>query len=91
MDDDKLEQGQEQEQEPEATPEPEQERYSNDDEIEMLRKIESLMSGLIDKVDALTSMLVEMDSGSVVDEAVEEVAEESIDDALDLDDIDLSL
>lgn len=87
MDEDKLEQ----EQEPTQEQEPEQERYANDDEIEMLRKLESLMSGLVDKVDALTSMIVEMDSGSVVDEAIEEVAEDSIDDVLNLDDIDLSL
>ena len=69
------------------------EDYVNDDEIEMLRSIESRFTALEDKLDNVLSMMV--DSGAIIQDSVETISEEEKedynDDFINIDDMDLSL
>lgn len=67
--------------------------YVNDDEIEMLRKLEKQINMLSDKVDSVLSMQV--DSGAIVQDSVDEISESEkagyADDFINIDEMDLSL
>ena len=67
--------------------------YVNDDEIEMLRKIEERLNGFDEKLDNVISMIV--DSGAIIQDSVDEVfedsAEEYDEDFINIDAMDLSL
>ena len=69
------------------------EAYVNDDEVEMLRKLEKSVAMLSDKVDSILSMQV--DSGALVQDSVEEITENERkdyeDDFINIDEMDLSL
>ena len=69
------------------------EDYVNDDEIEMLRSIESRFTALEDKLDNVLSMMV--DSGAIIQDSVDTISEEEKedyrDDFINIDDMDLSL
>lgn len=67
--------------------------YVNDDEIEMLRSIESRFTALEDKLDNVLSMMV--DSGAIIQDSVDTISEEEKedynDDFINIDEMDLSL
>lgn len=67
--------------------------YVNDDEIEMLRSIESRFTALEDKLDNVLSMMV--DSGAIIQDSIETISEEEKedynDDFINIDEMDLSL
>ena len=99
MDEDKREDYEEKETENENIREEEtkdeirDEDYVNDDEIEMLRKIEERFSSLEEKLDNAISMMV--DSGAIIqdsiDPVIEEGAEDYDDDFINIDKMDLAL
>ena len=67
--------------------------YVNDDEVEMLRNIESRFTSLESKLDNVLSMMV--DSGAIIQDSVETISEEEKedynDDFINIDEMDLSL
>ena len=100
MDEDKREEV-EQEEETENTSEREEETkdeirdevYVNDDEIEMLKKIDERFSALEEKLDNAISMMV--DSGAIIQDSVDiderDSSDEYDDDFINIDKMDLAL
>ena len=67
--------------------------YVNDDEIEMLKGIETRLNTFEEKLDNIISMIV--DSGAIIQDSVDDISEQERqnyrDDFIDIDDLDLAL